>query len=104
MTYLVSNQMNLLYAAIKMRLRHGKWLVRLGSISCSIQRNGDDVIFSKDEGIKPDTTNESLANLRPVFNKAGQVTAGIALNDGASAVLIASESLPRKRLGYYRYH
>ena len=63
------------------------------------QRRGDDVIFSKDEGIKPDTTNEALANLRPVFKKAGQVTAGNAstLNDGASAVLIASESFAKKK-------
>ena len=63
------------------------------------QRRGEDVIFSKDEGIKPDTTNEALANLRPVFNKAGQVTAGNAstLNDGASAVLIASESFAKEK-------
>ena len=63
------------------------------------QRRGDDVIFSKDEGIKPYTTNEALANLRPVFNKTGQVTAGNAstLNDGASAVLIASESFAKQK-------
>ena len=58
------------------------------------QRKGDDVQFSKDEGIKPNSNLQTLSNLRPVFNKQGQVTAGNAstLNDGASAVLITSES------------
>ena len=58
------------------------------------QRKGDDVQFSKDEGIKPHSNLQTLSNLRPVFNKQGQVTAGNAstLNDGASAVLITSES------------
>ena len=58
------------------------------------QRKGDDVQFSKDEGIKPHSNLQILSNLRPVFNKQGQVTAGNAstLNDGASAVLITSES------------
>jgi acetyl-CoA C-acetyltransferase len=58
------------------------------------QRKGDDVQFSNDEGIKPNSNLQTLSNLRPVFNKQGQVTAGNAstLNDGASAVLITSES------------
>ena len=58
------------------------------------QRKGDAVQFSKDEGIKPNSNLQTLSNLRPVFNKQGQVTAGNAstLNDGASAVLITSES------------
>ena len=57
-------------------------------------RKGDDVQFNKDEGIKPNSNLQTLANLRPVFNNQGQVTAGNAstLNDGASAVLITSES------------
>ena len=46
-----------------------------------------------DEFIKPDTTLEILAKLRPAFRKDGSVTAGNAsgLNDGAAALLIASE-------------
>ena len=58
------------------------------------QRKGDDVQFNKDEGIKPNSNLQTLASLRPVFNNQGQVTAGNAstLNDGASAVLITSES------------
>ncbi len=55
------------------------------------QRRGDSVIFSKDEGIKENTSMEILSKLRPVFNREGQVTAGNAstLNDGASAILLA---------------
>ena len=55
------------------------------------QRRGDPVVLSTDEGVRGATTAESLAGLRPVFDKNGAVTAGNAstLNDGASAVLIA---------------
>ena len=56
-------------------------------------RKGDPIIFSKDEFAKPNTTLEGLAKLRPAFNKQGTVTAGNAsgLNDGAAALLFASE-------------
>lgn len=62
------------------------------------QRGGDDVEFSQDEGIKPDSSIEVLSNLRPVFSKDGQVTAGNAstLNDGASAILMTSESIAKE--------
>ena len=55
------------------------------------QRRGDSVMFTKDEGIKENTSMEILSKLRPVFNSEGQVTAGNAstLNDGASAILLA---------------
>ena len=48
-------------------------------------------MLTNDEGVRGATTAESLAGLRPVFDKNGTVTAGNAstLNDGASAVLIA---------------
>lgn len=57
------------------------------------QRKGDPVTVSRDEFIKPGTTMEGLAKLRPAFRKEGSVTAGNAsgLNDGAAAVLVASE-------------
>ena len=57
------------------------------------QRKGDPVLFAQDEFIKPKTTLEGLAGLKPAFRKNGSVTAGNAsgLNDGAAAVLIASE-------------
>ena len=55
------------------------------------QRRGDPFVLRSDEGVRGGTTAESLAGLRPVFDKEGSVTAGNAstLNDGASAVLIA---------------
>jgi acetyl-CoA acyltransferase len=57
------------------------------------QRKGDPLIFLNDEFIKPNTTLEGLAKLKPAFRKNGTVTAGNAsgLNDGAAAVIIASE-------------
>jgi 3-oxoadipyl-CoA thiolase len=58
------------------------------------QQRGTSIIFDTDEFIKPNTTLEALANLRPAFKKqGGTVTAGNAsgLNDGAAAVLLASE-------------
>ena len=62
------------------------------------QRGGDEISFTKDEGIKPGSDVETLANLRPVFNSSGQVTAGNAstLNDGSSAILLADESTARQ--------
>lgn len=57
------------------------------------QRKKEAIIFDKDEFSRPETTLESLAGLRPAFKKDGTVTAGNAsgLNDGAAALLIASE-------------
>jgi len=56
------------------------------------QRKGDPVLFAQDEFVKPKTTLEGLAALKPAFKKNGSVTAGNAsgLNDGAAAVLVAS--------------
>jgi acetyl-CoA C-acetyltransferase len=52
-----------------------------------------------DQGIRPGTNMESLANLKTVFKKNGQVTAGNAsqVSDGASAVLVCSEEFARKK-------
>ena len=62
------------------------------------QRKGDPIIFSKDEFIKPNSSMEGLAKLRGAFRNGGSVTAGNAsgLNDGAAAVLIASENAVKK--------
>ncbi|MDX2134204.1 MAG: 3-oxoadipyl-CoA thiolase [Saprospiraceae bacterium] len=61
------------------------------------QRKGDPVRMEHDEFIKPETTMEGLARLRPAFRKNGTVTAGNAsgLNDGAAALLLASEAACR---------
>jgi 3-oxoadipyl-CoA thiolase len=58
------------------------------------QRKGDPMLFAQDEFVKPRTTLEGLAALKPAFRKDGSVTAGNAsgLNDGAAAVLVASEA------------
>ena len=70
------------------------------------QRRGDPIHFQSDEGVRSNTTSESLAGLRPVFKKDGQVTAGNAstLNDGASAVLLADAAFAQQQgweiLGY----
>ena len=60
------------------------------------QKKGDPVRFAEDEFIRPDTTPEVLAKLKPAFRMdgAGSVTAGNSsgLNDGAAALLLASEA------------
>lgn len=63
------------------------------------QRRAEPILFSSDEGIRGQTTLESLGKLRPAFDKEGMVTAGNAstLNDGASAVLVAEESFAREQ-------
>ncbi|SDB55283.1 3-oxoadipyl-CoA thiolase [Flavobacteriaceae bacterium MAR_2010_188] len=63
------------------------------------QRKRDTIKFSEDEFIKPDTTLEVLAKLRPAFKKEnGSVTAGNSsgLNDGSAATIIASEDAVKK--------
>jgi acetyl-CoA C-acetyltransferase len=58
------------------------------------QRRGDPVVVSQDEGIRGDTTTESLSKLRPAFSKDGTVTAGSAsqISDGACAVVVMSKA------------
>ncbi|MEV8421602.1 acetyl-CoA C-acetyltransferase [Streptomyces niveus] len=58
------------------------------------QRKGDPVIFDQDEGIRPETTSESLAKLRPAFAKDGTITAGSSsqISDGAAAVVVMSKA------------
>jgi len=62
------------------------------------QKKGDPIVFDKDEGIRPGTTMESLAKLKPVFKKDGVVTAGNAsqITDGASAVVVMSAEKAKK--------
>ncbi|GGV93819.1 acetyl-CoA acetyltransferase [Streptomyces gelaticus] len=58
------------------------------------QRKGDPVLFVKDEGIRPETTAESLGKLRPAFAKDGTITAGTSsqISDGAAAVVVMSRA------------
>jgi len=58
------------------------------------QRKGDPLLFTEDEGIRADTTAESLSGLRPAFSKEGTITAGSAsqISDGACAVVVMSRA------------
>ena len=59
------------------------------------QKKGSALVVDKDEGIRPDTTAESLGSLKPAFKKdGGTVTAGNApgVNDGAAALVVVSEA------------
>jgi acetyl-CoA C-acetyltransferase len=64
------------------------------------QRKGDPVVVSVDEGVRGDTTADSLGKLRPAFDKAGNITAGNAsqISDGGSATIVASKAAA-ERLG-----
>lgn len=58
------------------------------------QRKGDPITVTTDEGVRGDTTAESLAKLRPAFDKAGNITAGNAsqISDGGAAVIVMSKA------------
>jgi len=58
------------------------------------QRKGDPVVISTDEGVRGDTTAESLGKLRPAFSKDGTITAGSSsqISDGAAAVVVMSKA------------
>ncbi|MCI3933110.1 acetyl-CoA C-acetyltransferase [Streptomyces sp. AN091965] len=58
------------------------------------QRKGDPVLVAKDEGIRAETTVETLGKLRPAFGKDGTITAGTAsqISDGAAAVVVMSKA------------
>src|SRR6476469_8487675 len=58
------------------------------------QRKGDPIEFREDEGIRADTTVESLSKLRPAFTKVGTITAGSSspISDGAAAVVVMSKA------------
>jgi acetyl-CoA C-acetyltransferase len=58
------------------------------------QRKGDPIVVATDEGIRPDTTVDGLAKLRPAFAKDGTITAGTSsqISDGAAAVVVMSKA------------
>ncbi|NCG24167.1 MAG: acetyl-CoA C-acyltransferase [Actinobacteria bacterium] len=61
-------------------------------IPVPVDVDGESVMFSRDEGIRPGTTAETLAKLKPAFSEDGKITAGNSsqISDGAAAVLIMS--------------
>src|SRR4051795_2125843 len=58
------------------------------------QRKGDPIVVSEDEGVRGDTTADSLGKLRPAFDKEGNITAGNAsqISDGGAAVIVMSKA------------
>src|SRR5690606_4998991 len=62
-------------------------------------RKGNVTLFERDESIRPDTSVETLAKLRPAFIEDGLVTAGNSpgLNDGAAAVVITSREYAERK-------
>ncbi|EFL02682.1 MULTISPECIES: acetyl-CoA C-acetyltransferase [Streptomyces] len=58
------------------------------------QRKGEPVLLTTDEGVRADTTVETLGKLRPAFTKDGTITAGTAsqISDGAAAVVVMSRA------------
>ncbi len=64
------------------------------------QRRGDPIIVEADEGVRGETSRESLSGLRPAFDKAGNITAGNAsqISDGGAAMILCSKEAA-ERLG-----
>ncbi len=63
------------------------------------QKKGAPIVMDRDEPIRPDTTVEALATLKPAFKKDGTVTAGNApgVNDGAAALVVASDEWAQRK-------
>jgi len=76
----------------------GKFKAEIVPVSIP-QKKGDPIIFDTDEGPRPNTSMETLAKLRPAFQKEGTVTAGNApgLNDGASALVVMSADKAKEK-------
>ncbi|MEO6955393.1 MAG: acetyl-CoA C-acetyltransferase, partial [Antricoccus sp.] len=62
------------------------------------QRKGEPTVFDTDEGVRSETTAQSLGKLRPAFTKDGTITAGTAsqISDGACAVVVMSSEMAAK--------
>jgi acetyl-CoA C-acetyltransferase len=74
-------------------LENGYWEHEITPVD-TVDDEGNAVTVTKDDGIRPGTTKEGLANLKPAFRPDGRVTAGnaCALNDGAAAVIVMSDT------------
>jgi acetyl-CoA C-acetyltransferase len=74
-------------------IKEGKFADEIIPVSVP-QRKGDPLVVDTDEGVRPETTAESLAKLRPAFDKSGTITAGNAsqISDGGAAVIVMSKA------------
>lgn len=74
-------------------IKDGRFADEIVAVSVP-QRKGDPVVVDTDEGVRPGTTAESLAALKPAFDKEGTITAGNAsqISDGGAAVVVTSKA------------
>ncbi|MGD0393749.1 MAG: acetyl-CoA C-acetyltransferase [Acidimicrobiales bacterium] len=74
-------------------IKDGKFADEIVPVSVP-QRKGDPLVVDTDEGVRPETTAESLGKLRPAFDRSGTITAGNAsqISDGAAAVIVMSKA------------
>jgi acetyl-CoA C-acetyltransferase len=74
-------------------IKDGKFADEIVPVSVP-QRKGEPLVVDTDEGVRPETTAESLGKLRPAFDKSGTITAGNAsqISDGAAAVIVMSKA------------
>ena len=79
-------------------IKEGRLAEEIAPVSIA-QRSGDPTVVEHDEGVRPETTVESLRALRPAFDPQGSVTAGNAsqLSDGASAIVLMSKAEAERR-------
>jgi acetyl-CoA C-acetyltransferase len=77
--------------------KDGLFAAEIASVSIP-QRSGEPVFVTEDEGIRPNTTVESLAKLRPAFAPDGTITAASAsqISDGAAAVVVMSAEMAER--------
>ena len=73
--------------------KEGRLAEEIAPVSIA-QRKGDPIVVDTDEGVRPGTTTESLAGLRPAFSKDGTITAGNAsqISDGGAATIVMSRA------------
>ncbi|MGH9170050.1 MAG: acetyl-CoA C-acetyltransferase [Acidimicrobiales bacterium] len=74
-------------------IKGGRFAAEITPVSVP-QRRGDPIVIDTDEGVRPETTVESLGKLRPAFDDNGAITAGNAsqISDGAAAVVMMSKA------------
>ena len=79
-------------------IKDGRMAREIAAVSIP-QRKGDPVLVDTDEGVRPGTTVDTLAKLRPAFSSDGTITAGNAsqISDGASAIVMMSEREAERR-------
>jgi acetyl-CoA C-acetyltransferase len=73
-------------------LKEGRFAEEIAPVS--VPQRKDPIVVEADEGVRPETTAESLARLRPAFSPDGTITAGNAsqISDGAAAVVVISQA------------